>query len=128
MPSDKKLDKKREKEEKEESSDDEYDSDFSDPDYELDENELSSLTEFGISAQRAQELWNDQSGCCSISGFPLTSDGREHIYKAEVAPRRISEAISDTNSILVSRVINMMREPTNLSWSQFQSLLSKIDN
>ena len=126
MP-ERKIEKKRE-EIKNEESEEEYDSDFSDPDYELDSNEVKSLVEFGISTERAQELWNDQSGCCSISGFPLTCDGRENIYKAEVAPRRVTEAISDTNSILVCRVVNMMREPTNLSWSQFQAIISKIQD
>ena len=88
---------------------------------------MQSLTEFGISQERAQELWNDQSGCCSVSGFPLTTEGTENIYKAEVAPRRVTEPISDTNSMIVCRVMNMMREPTNLSWSQFQAIIAKID-
>tara|TARA_Y100000741_G_scaffold280407_2_gene220209 strand:+ start:18683 stop:19048 length:366 start_codon:yes stop_codon:yes gene_type:complete len=106
----------------------EDESDISDADYEL-TRELSDLiTNQGVSEERAQHLWNKQSGLCYITNIPMiTSRGKYH-YSIEVAPRRITEPISDENSILVCRGVSVMRESLNVTWTQFKAIMSQFTN
>jgi len=103
-------------------------SDISDADYEL-TRELSDLiTNQGISEERAQHLWNKQSGLCYITNVPMiTSRGKYH-YSIEVAPRRITEPISDENSILVCHAASIMRESVNVTWTQFKAMISHFNH
>ena len=120
--------KKVEEDDNSSSSDSDDDSDFSDADYELSSEDLQKLASYGVSDERLNKMWNDQSGLCVVSGFPLVIDSNsENLYMAEVAPRRVTEPVSDLNSVLVSRVMNIMREPTGLSWSRFSALLQRMD-
>lgn len=102
------------------SSDD--DSEFSDIDYSL-PFIPSHLHE--ISETRLNELWNKQSGCCYITNIPMSVDQTTlSIYSIDVAPRRITEPISDQNSILVTHGIKLMQESVNLTWTQFRSFMA----
>ena len=116
--------RRSEREEEVEEDEPEYDSDVSDSDYNLDSKQLKELLSYGVSEERAQDMWNNQSGLCYICNLPLTWD--DSSWTVEVAPRRISEPISDTNSILVCKAINQMRSHTTFTWTQFKSTINMI--
>ena len=97
-------------------------SDFSDTDYELEKDKIEHLVQWGVSAERCQELWNKQSGLCHVTNFALVFSN-DVLYSVEVAPRRVNEPISDTNSILVCKGVALMRESLNVSWTQFKSFI-----
>lgn len=100
-------------------------SEFSDIDYDLQQIPDSLL--HIITIDKANELWNKQSGCCYITNIPMTLT-MDTIYSIDVAPRRISEAISDTNCILVTKGIKTMHADTGMTWTQFRSFLALCAN
>lgn len=117
--------------------DSETDSDFSDTDYELTSEDCVQILEFGTghedtcpSIERLQTLWNKQSGLCYISNLPMTlpMTYSKTMYSVNIAPRRVSEPISDSNSVLVCAAIKAMRESTNMTWSQFKTFVAHISS
>lgn len=129
MPRDRERDRKdeREKDRKDDSDDSDADSDYSDPDYKsLSDADLDEITQQGISQEKAFDLWNKQSGLCYITNLPLTFGGRGNYYKCEVAPRRISETVDDSNCILVCSGVSAMREATQMTWSQFKAFVYHV--
>jgi len=107
--------------------DSDLDSDVSDNDYQLTTEESNFITTYGISEERANHIFNKQSGMCYISGFPLVFKKTAGLYTAEIVPRKISEPVSDENSIMVCRGVASMRESTGLTWMQFKSFINKFD-
>ena len=107
---------------KEEDDTESVTSDFSDIDYELEQEKIDYLMQWGITSKRCKELWNKQSGLCFITNFSLVFSN-DAMYTVEVAPRRITEPVSDTNSILVCKGVGLMRESLGITWTQFKSFL-----
>ena len=95
----------RRDEESEKESDNE--SDFSDIDYTI-EKIPSQLKKIG--KNKVNDLWNKQSGCCYFSNVPMIVEEANSVYSIDVAPRRISEPISDTNCVLVLNGVKQMHE------------------
>jgi len=108
--------------EEEDLSDNESDS--SDCDYVLNDEDLKYLTNFGIDENRAQDLWIKQCGMCYISNIPLTFTNGP--YMTEVAHRRSNECLSDTNSVLVCKIVHDMKNASGLTWTQFKTFLNMI--
>lgn len=102
-------------------SESDNESEFSDIDYNLDQLPTSLG---GISLEKSNELFNKQSGCCYISHIPLAVEDAESIYAIDVAPRRISEPLSDANCVLVNKGVRKMHEASGLTWTQFKAFLS----
>lgn len=100
-------------------------SEFSDIDYEL--SQLPESLVDIISIERANELWNKQSGCCYITNIPMSLT-MDTIYSIDIAPRRITEPISDANCILVNKGIKTMHADTGLTWTQFRAFLALCAN
>ena len=101
------------------------DSDFSDIDYNL--THIPEHLGF-INKDRLQESWNNQSGCCFITNIPLQENVSDSIYSIDVAPRRITEPVSDTNFVIVARGVKQMQESVGLTWTQFKSFLAMCAN
>lgn len=112
---------------KQDESDSESDqTDFSDIDYEF-ANIPTFLTTY-VSAEKIRDMWNNQSGCCFITNIPLDPMESNSIYMIEVASRRVTEPISDTNSILVCKGVKAMLEASGLTCTQFRSFLKVCTN
>lgn len=110
-----------------ENNDSDGNSDLSDSDYKLSSRELDVLCAQGISEERANYLWNKQSGLCYVTNHPLIiKQGFSGMYIAVVSPRCVNSSISDTNSILVCREVSMMRDAVSMTWTQFKALLQSI--
>ena len=107
------------------SDDSDVDSDFSDIDYTL--HEVPEVITSYISETKANELWNKQSGCCWVTNIPMATNTNT-LYSIDVAPRRVTEPISDENCILVLNAIKNMQESTSLTWSQFKSFITVLAN
>ena len=114
------------KSEDDDNSDDDVDSEFSDTDYILSRDEVMYLKKQGISEDRAQHLWTKQSGLCDITNTALLF--ASGLYGAEVVARRVTEQISDENSMIVCQSVAQMRESINVSWTQFKSLVCQFGN
>ena len=110
-----------------ENDDSDGNSDLSDSDYRLNTRELEVLCAQGISEERANYLWNKQSGLCYVTNHPLIiKQGFSGMYIATVNPRCVHSSISDGNSILVCREVSLMRDALGMTWTQFKSLLQSI--
>jgi hypothetical protein len=107
-------------------SNDDVDSEFSDTDYVLSREELTYLKKQGISEDRAQHLWTKQRGLCDVTNTPVLF--MKGVYGAEVVARRITEPVSDENSMIVCQAVAQMRDSINVSWTQFKSLVCQFGN
>lgn len=102
------------------------DSEISDIDYELSKNDMNYFSEFNVTKERIQYLWNKQSGLCAVSNLPLTLIPNT-LYSVTIVPRKITDNISDMNSMLVCNVYNTMREASGLTWTQFKTFCNTIE-
>ena len=109
---------------------DDNDSDESDDDYKaLSSYEINSLRDMGISEERILYLWNKQSGLCYLTNIPL--EFHKHgtsLNSVVVCARKVSQTVSDTNSILVCKGASAMRDSVGLTWTQFRALLHQYSN
>ena len=107
----------------EESDESEIDSEFSDVDYSI-TNIPSQLN--CISKEKVNELYNKQSGLCYISNIPMNIEKTCSIYSIDIAPRRITEPITDENCILVINGVKTLQESIGLTWTQFKAFIDMI--
>tara|TARA_B100001778_G_C18342198_1_gene518042 strand:- start:191 stop:595 length:405 start_codon:yes stop_codon:yes gene_type:complete len=111
----------------EDSDEEDVDSEFSDTDYDLSSHELEYFSKkFGMNSKRANYLWNKQSGVCEISNIPLIIGDDSRLYGAYIVPRRITEPITDENSMIVASCVAAMRDSLGISWHQYKSLVCQI--
>lgn len=105
------------------SDDSDIDSEFSDVDYSI----ASIPSQLNcISKDKVNELYNKQSGLCYISNVPMNIEKTCSIYSIDIAPRRISEPISDENCILVNNGVKKLQESIGLTWTQFKAFIDII--
>ena len=107
-------------------SEEEESSEESECDYKLNSDKINQLCKKGISKARAQDLWTRQRGCCAISGMNMTWE--DNIYSVTVVKRRGNSEISDKNSWLVCRVVQLMKNGSQLNWTQFKSVVVNVAN
>ena len=107
--------------------DDDSDGDTTDSecDYELHQSEFSGLSrKYGLPDDVVIDLWKAQRGLCRLSDLPMVF-AKGH-YECTIAPRVVTRPISQENAVMVCKVIEDMRQATDLPWKAFTSLLANV--
>ena len=111
-----------------ESEPEEFDEDSdtdSEDDYELVDNEVNILSQVSnLQPDVVLDLWKAQRGLCRASDLPMSFNSG--FYQCTIAPRIVNKPISESNAVMVCKVVEDMRQATGLSWKAFVSLLNNV--